>query len=299
MFSPPKHLYFTDGLHNSEKYSMQIDQAGNYYEYDSSQRRSPALEEFRELFRYQDLLRLLISNSLKTRYKRSTLGVLWTLLNPLLNTVVLTIAFSQLLRFELESYPIYILSGLVMWTFFTQTITQSMDTLVWGSQLLKRIYMPKTIFAVAVLGNGITNLLLSLIPLALIMLVMGHPISVSVLFLPVGIVILSLFTLGLSLLLSTIAVFFVDTVEIVRVLLQAWFFLTPLIYPIEVVPPQFLPLYRLNPMVYLLDIFRQPIYSGVVPGVPVVLAAALLGVVVFILGWWVFTNKSDELAYRI
>jgi ABC-2 type transport system permease protein len=99
------------------------------FEYDSQKQRAPALQEFRELFRYQDLLRLLVSNSLKTRYKRSALGVVWTLLNPLLNTLVLTIAFSQLLRFRVENYPIYILSGLLMWNFFTQTVTQSMDTL--------------------------------------------------------------------------------------------------------------------------------------------------------------------------
>jgi ABC-2 type transport system permease protein len=111
--------------------------------------------------------------------------------------------------------------------------------------------------------------------------------------------ILSLFTLGLSLLLSTIAVFFVDTVEIVRVILQAWFFLTPIIYPISVVPERFLPLYRLNPMVLMLEIIRGPIYSGTLPSAQGIVAAILLAVISLVIGWWVFTGKSDEFAYRI
>jgi ABC-2 type transport system permease protein len=149
--------------------------------YDSASIRSPAAHELRELWRYRDLLRLLVSNSIKTRYKRSALGILWTLLNPLLTMLVLTVAFSQLFRFQVENYTIYLLVGLIFWNFFSQTTTQSMNTLVWGSPLIKRVYLPRTIFAFSVLGNGLTNYLLALTPLALAMWITHHPFHLSLL----------------------------------------------------------------------------------------------------------------------
>ena len=115
--------------------------------YDSAQHRSPIITELNELLNYRGLLRQYISQSIKTRYKRSALGVVWTLLNPLLNMAVLTIAFSTLFRFSLKNYPIYLLAGLIFWNFFSQTTMTAMDRLIWGGGILKRIYIPRTIFS--------------------------------------------------------------------------------------------------------------------------------------------------------
>lgn len=267
--------------------------------YDSDAARSPALHELRELWRYRDLLKLLISNSIKTRYKRSTLGILWTLLNPLLNTLVLTIAFSQIFRFDVKNYTVYLLVGFVTWNLMSQTTTQSMYTLIWGSSLLKRIYLPRTIFAVSVAGNGVINFLLALIPLALVMLVMRHPFTPALLLLPAAILILVMFTLGLSLLLSTLAVFFADVVDMYGVFLTIWFYLTPVIYPISIVPEKFAPIIKLNPMTVMVDIFRSIIYLGETPPVQAWLITASLSIATLIIGWLVFTKQVDELAYRI
>ncbi|MFN2150174.1 MAG: ABC transporter permease [Anaerolineales bacterium] len=268
-------------------------------EYDSANVRSPAFYELGELWRYRDLLRLLVSNSIKTRYKRSALGVVWTLLNPLLNTLVLTIAFSQLLRFEVEHYAIYLLVGLLVWNFFSQTTTHAMNTLVWGSSLIKRIYVPRTIFAVSVVGNGLINFGLALIPLALIMLVMGHAFRLTLLLLPLALLILAMFTLGVTLVISTLAVFFVDVIDMYGIFLSAWFYLTPVIYPAEIVPEKFVIFVRLNPMYYLVDLFRQLIFVGVIPSPQQWLIPSILGLSTLLIGWWIFTKKSDEFAYRI
>ena len=267
--------------------------------YDSSSTRSPALNEFQELWRYRDLLRLLVANSIKTRYKRSALGVVWTLLNPLLNTLVLTIALSRLFRFELENYPVYLLVGLLFWNFFFQTTTTSMHTLIWGSSLIKRIYVPRTVFAVSVVCNGLINYLLALVPLVVIMLAMGHPIRVTFLLLPFAILILAMFTLGVSLFISTLAVFFVDVVDLYSVALSALFYLTPIIYPISIIPERLLPVMRLNPMNILLEIFRALIYLGELPPASTVWAALGLSTAMLAVGWWVFTQRGDEFAYRI
>jgi len=267
--------------------------------YDSNSSRSPALAEFVELWHYRDFLKLLVTNSIKTRYKRSALGVVWTLLNPLLNTAVLTIALSQLMRFEIGNYPIYLLVGYLVWTFFTQTTTQSMNTLVWGSNLIKRIYIPRTAFAISVTGNGLVNIVLSLIPIFVVILIMEHPISYSLVLLPLVIILFALFTLGVSLLLSAISVFFVDMVDLFSVILQALFFLTPIIYPLSIVPERFLPLFRLNPLVIYLELFRDILYDAQMPSASSLVIATVIAVVTFAAGWWLFTNRADEFAYRI
>lgn len=267
--------------------------------YDSTTARSPAIGELIELWRYRGLLRLLIANSIKTRYKRSALGVVWTLLNPLLNTLVLTIAFSRILRFEVENYTIYLLVGLLFWNFFAQTTTHSMNTLIWGSNLLKRIYIPRTIFAVSVVGNGLVNFLLSLIPLALIMAVMRHPFKLTLLLLPYVLLLMAMFTLGLSLFISTLAVFFVDVVDMYSILLSAWFYLTPIIYPISIIPSKYVQIMALNPMNVMLGLFRSLIYSGELPSQNAIITATAMAIIALGVGWWVFTKRVDEFAYRI
>ncbi|HIE57380.1 MAG TPA: ABC transporter permease [Anaerolineales bacterium] len=269
------------------------------FEYDTDAVQTPAIQELRELWQYRDLLQLLVANSIKTRYKRSALGVLWTLLNPLLTTIVLTIAFSQLFRFKMENYPVYLLSGLIAWNFFSQTLTQIMNTVIWGSNLVKRIYVPRTIFAISVVGNGLVNLTLALVPLFVIMAFMGQPWSWTLLLLPLATVVLAMFTTGLSLLLATFAVYFVDLVEMIKILLMAWFYLTPIIYPLEAVPPHYAWLIRLNPMSYMIEIFRGLIYNGTLPNLTHALMAVMVAVLTLLLGWIVFTRKANEFAYRI
>jgi ABC-type polysaccharide/polyol phosphate export permease len=271
----------------------------NLYIYDSERLPPPANNELVELWRYKDLLRLLVINRIKTRYKRSVLGVIWTLLNPLLNTLVLTIAFSQLFRFNLPNYTIYLLVGLLFWNFFAQSTNDAINTLVWGSSLLKRIYIPRTIFAVAVVGTALINYILALIPLAVIMLALHHPFTMALLALPGAIFILAMFTLGFALLISTIAVFFVDFVDMFGVVLSAWFYLTPIIYPLSIIPPRVLPLMRLNPLVYLVEIFRMLIYQGSMPGITTWIISLTIALVTLLAGWLIFTKKAEEFAYHI
>jgi ABC-type polysaccharide/polyol phosphate export permease len=268
-------------------------------EYDSAAIRSPAIQELIELWRYRDLLKLLVINSIKTRYKRSSLGVLWTLLNPLLNTLVLSIALSRLLRFHVDNYPIYLLVGLLVWQFFSQTTMTAMNNLVWGSALIKRIYLPRTVFTLSVLGNGVINYFLALIPLLLIMLAMRQPLRATLFLLPLAVLLLAMFTLGVTLLLSTLSVFFVDIVDMFGIVLTAWFYLTPIIYPLDVVPEQVLPFMRLNPMYIIVELFRSLIYFGELPSPATVAVAFILAIVALLGGWWLFTRKADEFAYHL
>ena len=267
--------------------------------FDSSDRPHPLIEEVLALFEYRDLVAQLISRAIKTRYKRSVLGVAWTMLNPLLTMIVLTVVFSQVFRFSTEYYPVYVLSGVMAWSFFSGTTTAAMGEMVWGGGLLNRIYVPKAVFAVAALGTSIVNLGLSLIPLFLIALVLGVPLKLTVFAMLPAILLLSMFSLGIGLLLSTAVVYFADMLPVYDVLLTMWMYMTPIIYPIEILPPVLVPFFKLNPMYVMVEAFRQPLMYGTIPGWDVWGLAGLYAVVSLVTGGIVFTSRANEYVYRI
>src|SRR5512146_2648802 len=147
-----------------------MDTTNKIYIYDSSQRPPRGLDELREVIRYRNLIYQLVRRDVLTRYKRSFLGVAWTMLNPLGMMIVLTIAFSQIFRIDTPSYPAFVLSGLLVWNFFSQTTTSAMITLVWGGSLLNRVYLPRSTFAISAMGTGLVNLGLSLVPMLAILI---------------------------------------------------------------------------------------------------------------------------------
>jgi ABC-type polysaccharide/polyol phosphate export permease len=259
------------------------------------------LEELREIFNYRYLILQLVRRDILTRYKRSFLGVAWTMLNPLGMMLVWTIAFSQIFRVgDLPSYPAYVLNGLLAWTFFSQTTTASMVNLVWGGGLLNRIYIPRTSFAVAAIGTGLVNIALSMVPLIVVMFVTGLKLHLSILFAPISVLILAGFALGVGLLISTLAVYFPDIAEMYQIVLMAWMFLTPVMYPVTILPAAYRSyLTMLNPMYHMVMLFRIPIYFGRLPTATELLIPLGISIFFLSLGWLVFTLKSDEFSYRI
>lgn len=267
--------------------------------YDSARRGSAILEELRDIYRYRYLIVQLVRRDVLTRYKRSVLGVAWTMLNPLGTMLVLTIAFSNVFG-GTRSYAAYVLSGLLAWTFFAQTTNAAISNLVWGGSLLKRIYIPRTIFSVSAIGTGFVNLILSIIPLLIVLIATKVPITPALIFLPVPMFFLALFALGVGLLVSTIAINFADVAEMYQIILPAWMYLSPVIYTVDKLPVRFQGLVtNLNPMYHLITLFRTPIYDGVLPGGTEILISAGISVFMLVLGWLFFTKSADEFAYRI
>jgi ABC-type polysaccharide/polyol phosphate export permease len=267
--------------------------------YDSARRPHPLVEELLALIKYKDLVIQFVSRTIKTRYKRSVLGVAWTLLNPLLTTIVLTIVFSAVFRFAVEHYAVYVLCGLITWNFYSSTTSAAMGEMIWSGSLLSRIYVPKSVFAVSAIGTGLVNLVLSLIPLLGIAWILGIPPGPALLVLPLSILLLAVFALGVGLLLATAAVYFADMVPVYGVVLTIWMYATPIIYPISAVPAQYAWILKLNPLYYLVDIIRLPIYEGRVPELTTWLISAACALLALVLGGLIFTAKSDEYAYRI
>ena len=273
---------------------MAVDQENIY---DSDKSRWVAIEELKAVIQYKDLVMQLIRRDIVARYKRSTLGILWTMLNPLGTMVILTIVFSRLFNMR-GVYPAYIITGLIAWTFFSQTTLFALNTTLRGSELYQKIYMPRTAFILSVVGGGVINYIFSLVPLILIFLVTKVALHPSALLLPFALLLLTMFTLGFSLLVSTAAVFFPDVAEFFPVLMTAWLYLTPIIYPEELLMDILNGwVIKANPIYYLIRILRKILYDGVVPGGLDWLIAFLIAAGTLFIGWKVFTSKSNLFGY--
>lgn len=267
--------------------------------YDSAHRPPPFVEELTALLRYRDLVAQLILRNVKARYKRSILGVAWTMVNPLLTMLVLTLVFSALFRFPSRQYALYVLSGLLAWNFFAQTTVAAMGDLIWSGGLLGRIFLPKSAFAVSAIGTGLVNLGLALIPYLIIASVLGAPIRPAIVLLPLPVLCLTLFALGVGLALSTAAVYFQDVMPTYEIVLTAWMYVTPVIYPIDLVPEGVQTLLRWNPMFYLVSVFRSVLYDGTAPRPDHLAAALAISLTALLFGWWVFTRRAREFAYHV
>jgi ABC-2 type transport system permease protein len=265
--------------------------------YDSARQGFAPLEEFNEIWRYRNMIVQLVQRDIVSRYKRSVLGVAWTMLNPLGMMIVLSIVFSQIFH-AVESYPAYLLSGYIAWTFFAQSTSAAINALVWGGDFFRRIYVPRSIFAIAAVGTGLVNLVLSLVPLFIVMLATGVPIRWTIIFLPIPILLLTCFALAIGLFISTAGIYFPDVVEMYHVALLAWFYLTAILYPVEIVPDRFRFFIDYNPAYHLIKLFRQPIYEGVIPSWELILLAAGIGIIPLLVSFWIFVKKADEFAYR-
>lgn len=253
----------------------------------------------KDLLQYRDLVTYLVGRELKVRYRRSTIGFAWTMLQPLLTMLVLQLVFSAIFRFEIYNYPVYALSGILFWSFFSQSIVTSMNSLRANAGLLTKLPVPKSVFPISTVIAGVINLLFALIPLFAILIVTGHPMRPSLMFLPVAILLAALFTLGAGLVLSPLAAFFTDVIELVGVVLTLTMYLTPIFYPIEIIPESFRWVVRFNPLRSVLEVFRDPIYYGKIPPLTHLGVTVVVVLVSVVVGVLVFRRSSDRIAFYV
>jgi ABC-2 type transport system permease protein len=220
------------------------------------------------------------------------IGIFWTMLNPLAMMIIFTIVFSHIFRFEIEHFEIYFLSEYLVFMFFSQTTVNSMTSLSWHGGLMKKVRVPKSIFAVSTVISGLINLCIAYIPLFAIILIRGASIRPTVLFLPVSFILIAMFALGVSLLLSALAVYFEDVSHMYQVATIALMYLTPIVYPISIIPYKFLWVIRINPLTQLFKLARDPVYYGTLPSMHVIAASIIVSVVSLLVGWTVFNRLS-------
>lgn len=257
------------------------------------------LQLLHEILKNRELIWALAVKELQVRYKRSTLGFLWALLNPLLMMVILTMVFSTLMKVPVHDYPIFLISTLLPWTFFSQSLAYSAESIVSNGDLLKKVYVSKSVFPIAAVVSNLINFALSMIPLILLLVVFRFPFYRTWFYLVIPLLSLVLFTLGCSFFFSMVNVFFRDMSHILQVILQAWFYFCPIIYSLDFVPARYRTLFRLNPLVYPLNGFRLAIYYGLLPTSQSTVLSLGCGVVALVVGYKLFQRSEDTLVFYV
>ncbi len=257
------------------------------------------------LYRYRELIRNLVVSDLKARYKNSMLGFVWTLLNPLAMMLVFTVVFSFLSpNQQIEKYPLFLLCGLLPWNFFADSLGASVNSLVGNANLIKKVYFPREVLPIASVLAQLVNFLLAFLLLFIALLVFRAQFSPWLWLLPLVILIQTCFTVGIALILSTLNVFFRDTVIVLNVVILAWFFLTPVFYAVTVLPVSYtlwgIPLnlqrlfYILNPLASLINMYRDLLYWGYRTDLDFFMRTAVTALLVLWFGYWLFNRYSDR-----
>ena len=252
------------------------------------------IDELRDLARHRHLAWQLVHRDLTIRYKRSVLGFFWTMLHPLLMMLIFLIVFSQIFRFTTPHYETYFLSEYIGWMFFSQTLTHVMLAVQWNGPLMKRVRVPPSIFTISATLSGFVNLALSVGMLLVIMVIVRAPLKPVLWFLPFALLILALFTFGMALAFGAISVFFADVREMVQAALPALMYLTPIIYPISIIPDRWRPFFALNPLAYVLEIVRDPLYYGILPTRLTLTIAIVMSIGSVSFGWMIFRRLAPR-----
>ena len=243
---------------------------------------------------YAFLLSQLISRDFKTKYKRSMLGVLWSFLNPMLTMVVQYVIFSTLFKNNIENFLVYLLSGNIIFSFFGESVGQGISSIVGNASLLTKVYIPKYIFPIYKVLSSMVNVLISLLPLFLMMLVTGVHFTKAILLMPLVLLFEMVFNMRMRMLLSASMVFFRDTQFLWSVLVMLWSFLTPIFYPESIIPIAYRSLYHMNPMYQYIHFMRTIILDGVSPA-PMNYAYCLLASAgMFLIGLFIFKKSQNR-----
>jgi ABC-type polysaccharide/polyol phosphate export permease len=270
-------------------------------------------DRLRELWQYRDLIRNLVVRDLKVRYKNSALGVAWSWLNPLLMMLVLTVVFTVMAAKNRQpAYHVSVLIGILAWNFFSASVVGATGSIVNNAHLIKKVYFPRAVLPVSIVLSNMLNFLIALPVFFGLAWLSGVPLSGRVelaLWLPAVLLVQVIFTFGVGLILSTINVFYRDTQIIMEVVMLAWFFLTPIVYPIETVPQtaQLLGadldlrrlLYIFNPMASIISSYRDVLYYGRTIGADFFLRTAATSLAIFFVGYAVFDQYARRFAEEV
>ena len=252
-----------------------------------------------EIYQYREVLYSLLARDLKVKYKRTSLGYFWSLLNPLLQLAVSAAVFSHLVGKGMDNYTHFLFSGLLAWTFFQSSLTMASRSIIEGENFIKKIYLPKLIFPLSKVCLRAIDFLFSLLALSLIGLVAGFSFKVTTVLLVPAILLLFIFTLGLSVVVAVADVYFRDVEYLLGVFLQLLYFATPILYPVTALPDQYQTFLRFNPLYPQIHLFQQLLYFGNWPTAAEWLAATGVAFGMFALGAIVLLTLEEDLVFRL
>jgi lipopolysaccharide transport system permease protein len=251
------------------------------------------------LFYMRDLLRELIARDMKLRYRRSVLGLAWSLLNPLAELLVLTFVFTYVLPLNIASFPVFLYTGLLAWNWFRASLSSGANAIVNNRSLIRLPGFPIPILPVVTTASYFVHFVLSL-PILVIFLILYHiPLSPAVIALPFVMAVEFLFILSLIYFLAAIQVTFWDTQYLLNIVLMLGFYLSPVFYDVNRIPVEYLPIYNLNPMVHIIGAYRAIFLEGVFPALSPLLIISGVSIILLWLGYTYFMRASFQFAQEL
>lgn len=252
-----------------------------------------------ELYASRNVLSQLVYQHLILRYRRTALGYLWTLINPLLMMSVMALVFSTLFKADLKTFAVFLFAGMIPWNFFSSVVTQSGTSFIYNEGLIKKIYLPKAIFPLSITFALLIDSMLSFLVLFAIILTIGGSLSWSVLFIPVAFLLLFFFAFGIGLIMSIATVFFRDLQYVILIAMQGLFFLTPILYKHDALTGKVSWLVGLNPVSPFIELFRAPLFQAALPGTSVILKAAVISFFAMAIGLFIFLRQEKQIVFRL
>ena len=252
------------------------------------------MNNLKEIYQYRDMIGSLVKRELRGKYAKSVLGFLWAFLYPLFQILIYTLVFKYVFNNRTPFYYIYLMSGLLPWTFFSDSFGQGAGSVIYNSEMVKKIYFPREVLVISEVNAKLINMLLSFIVMFFFILFSTVGFSRQLVLLPVLVLIEYLMTLGLSFLSACITVYFRDFEYVVNVVLMAWIWMSPVLYRLDDVGGKFRSLLMLNPFTIIIDSYHLVLFDHAWPKLSYLLTAGLEGIVVLIIGYLIFSKLKGH-----
>ena len=244
---------------------------------------------------YKPLLQQLVMKDIKLKYRRSFLGYLWSILNPLMIMIIMVLVFSNMFRFDIENFPVYLITGQTIFNFVSEATNQALFSITGNAALLKKTYVPKYIFTVSKVTSSFVNTLFALGAMLIVFVVCHVRFQIYMLFIPIILVQVYIFCVGLGLILAQATVFFRDVQYIYAAVLTAWMYLTPIFYPITQLPFELMWMIKhFNPLYSYITQLRTIVLDGIFPDPRLVIYGFIVAFVSLVIGTWVFMKNQDR-----
>lgn len=254
---------------------------------------------FQSLYQYRELLKTSIKKEVRSKYKNSFLGVLWSFLNPLFQIIVYAIIFSLILKNKQEHYALFLCSGIIPWTFFSSAINKSAFTFIENGNIIKKVYFPREIIPISVVTAETINFLISTVIIIGFVIFGGLGISKYIIFYPIILLAQYLIIIAISFIISSICVYFRDLQHFIGVILQLLFYAAPIVYSVDSIPEEYQWILKYNPMTYIINAYREIFYYQNTIDIKSVFVLIVIGVFACIIGYKIFNKLQKGFAEQL
>ena len=254
---------------------------------------------FNELFKYREFLLTSVKKEFRGKYKKSVLGVLWSFLNPLFQVLIYSFVFPFIMGNRIENYVVYLIVGMMPWTFFNGTIIQSAACIVNNAGIVKKVYFPREILPISIATSGLLNFIITQIIVVAALFISGIGIGTSIIVFPIIVLMEYILLLGLAFIFSAITVYIRDVEYLITIFMQLMFYLCPIVYNPASIPSKFLGIFKLNPMFHIISFYRTILYEKSIPGFLDMAQVSVMCIVILVIGYFVFKKMKKGFAEEL